>query len=951
MESSSVALTKPSQSAALQQHFLASEATQLERLVNLPASEDRAPQYRCMSTLAVAKEQFEAAVPAGTTTTQAMEGATYSRASAPKNAEQSRAAAAKRPRAPLKTISVMCSPPPAEQVAAKHLRGLERMRQLPKAGKCAGGSDSGNPSAVSQDGERDEEEPKSDLAAGAEKLPTVYGIFHPDRYLNGEDCIDYQGNFITRSKFERLGGSLMAKWHRSIRVVTTDEPLGSWLTRRGLPVLKGNPRNRRLVGKDEDECARPTVRRTGAGGKGTKGNTPTPADVNEAPERSGEWDLRDPPPSAAAPQAAVSEQAARGAWGAAARASRGPSPGLADTPQGRMGGGTGGASEANDSRSAGLVRGAAGGDVPAGAPQRAANDDVAWGHPGTGMAGMGSGAFCAEATAACPFKLQRCESAAASCSASARTSWLPGPDDAAVLPHGAMRWAAGGFSPGSPQASSEASLQPGGALLAAHTDCPPGGVQPFILPAHQPGGAGSAPFASAAGVRAAVTEGGLLTGGAAGAMAGAGGQQQQTQPEISDPDWLSWAWDEYSGGEGGVLAAGAVADRPYPPPKCWPEQQQAHAGTDELPYSSGRADADGRDRLILSVTSSRAFPSRPEAHQQRQPEGTVGGGPNQSHAQQQHLMDARSFLLKDQHEQRLALPAQRQLLSGGAAVGIGGWGSLSSPCEPRAGGGLAGFGAAHAPPHQLHPKHDMLLHTSSSSMGHHVLGPRGSTSSVTTGSSISGGTPNLPLHPVGEVASDRTGQLFGGGILASRAAHHNRIEATKQELLRAVRGGAGCGSLAAWGPPKFGAELSLAPAGPQSPQLQRKVAVNFEARVQQLMRCGGGGSGGFDAKSGWGLNGVASRQDAAGGRHGGACGGHGNSSYGNNTDGVRLQALRMLRTINEPQPPWPTAPGPVPQQPVQGNGAVEMSPKSHDVHAQGVLQGWGAPLAWNFQSM
>jgi hypothetical protein len=34
----------------------------------------------------------------------------------------------------------------------------------------------------------------------------------------------------------QLSGSLMAKWYRSIRVVTTDEPLGAWLARRGVAV-------------------------------------------------------------------------------------------------------------------------------------------------------------------------------------------------------------------------------------------------------------------------------------------------------------------------------------------------------------------------------------------------------------------------------------------------------------------------------------------------------------------------------------------------------------------------------------------------------------------------------------------------------------------------------------------------------------------------------------------
>ncbi len=31
----------------------------------------------------------------------------------------------------------------------------------------------------------------------------------------------------------------MAKWYRSIRVVGSNEPLGTWLTRHGLPVLTG----------------------------------------------------------------------------------------------------------------------------------------------------------------------------------------------------------------------------------------------------------------------------------------------------------------------------------------------------------------------------------------------------------------------------------------------------------------------------------------------------------------------------------------------------------------------------------------------------------------------------------------------------------------------------------------------------------------------------------------
>ncbi|GLI70537.1 hypothetical protein VaNZ11_015453 [Volvox africanus] len=155
--------------------------------------------------------------------------------------------AAKRLGAPLKAISVMCSPPPPEQLAAKRLRELDRSRQGAKSAKRSKGLSEGRSSTGSLEGGSDAGEPTEGVNGNTEapRQTTIYGVFHPDRYLNGEDCIDYQGNFITRSKFEKLGGSLMAKWYRSIRVVTTDEPLGAWLTRRGLPVLKGNPRNRR----------------------------------------------------------------------------------------------------------------------------------------------------------------------------------------------------------------------------------------------------------------------------------------------------------------------------------------------------------------------------------------------------------------------------------------------------------------------------------------------------------------------------------------------------------------------------------------------------------------------------------------------------------------------------------------------------------------------------------
>ncbi|GLI65411.1 hypothetical protein VaNZ11_008969 [Volvox africanus] len=74
---------------------------------------------------------------------------------------------------------------------------------------------------------------------------SVRGTFHPDLYMSSQECITFKGKRIGRSRFEKLGNSSMAKWHRSIRVIREDgelEPLGEWLTRHGLPVLKGKQR-------------------------------------------------------------------------------------------------------------------------------------------------------------------------------------------------------------------------------------------------------------------------------------------------------------------------------------------------------------------------------------------------------------------------------------------------------------------------------------------------------------------------------------------------------------------------------------------------------------------------------------------------------------------------------------------------------------------------------------
>nr|ALD82614.1 rlsC [Pandorina morum] len=70
----------------------------------------------------------------------------------------------------------------------------------------------------------------------------VCGLFDVGRYLEGRDCVLYGGRWLSRSHFEKLGGSKMAKWYRSIRVLPDLEPLGEWLERHKMPVTKGPAR-------------------------------------------------------------------------------------------------------------------------------------------------------------------------------------------------------------------------------------------------------------------------------------------------------------------------------------------------------------------------------------------------------------------------------------------------------------------------------------------------------------------------------------------------------------------------------------------------------------------------------------------------------------------------------------------------------------------------------------
>ncbi|GLI61004.1 hypothetical protein VaNZ11_003265 [Volvox africanus] len=78
---------------------------------------------------------------------------------------------------------------------------------------------------------------------GRRRRITVQGVFHADRYLANQDCIQYENKFISRSAFEKAGGSTTAKWHCSIKIAGTQSvTLGNWLNSKGLPVLKGGSR-------------------------------------------------------------------------------------------------------------------------------------------------------------------------------------------------------------------------------------------------------------------------------------------------------------------------------------------------------------------------------------------------------------------------------------------------------------------------------------------------------------------------------------------------------------------------------------------------------------------------------------------------------------------------------------------------------------------------------------
>nr|AIF73524.1 RlsB [Volvox ferrisii] len=111
----------------------------------------------------------------------------------------------------------------------------------------------------------------------------VSGVFDLNRYKTGRDCIFYGNRWMSRSHFEKVGGSKMAKWYRSIRVLPELEMLGDWLERHGLTVTRGPSRrsskrpaesDERVLGPSIEQVDSADVEGSSAGGEATTAGLP-----------------------------------------------------------------------------------------------------------------------------------------------------------------------------------------------------------------------------------------------------------------------------------------------------------------------------------------------------------------------------------------------------------------------------------------------------------------------------------------------------------------------------------------------------------------------------------------------------------------------------------------------------------------------------------------------------
>ncbi|GIL42234.1 hypothetical protein Vafri_275, partial [Volvox africanus] len=600
----------------------------------------------------------------------------------------------------------------------------------------------------------------------------------------------------------QLGGSLMAKWYRSIRVVTTDEPIGAWLTRRGLPVLKGNPRNRRpALAKDGHE--------NDNGGAAARGRGRKVASVSTA--RSGESSpARGGPADTAittgSPRASVAVDSGAAEVGAAPATSKvGPGPRAASPADGEDEAIVAAAPVAapGGSRSNGAAMALC---VSPGSRPHAAHSGALGIAPPGGTVCFGSlkpppAVAMAPPNAAARLDLHRRSPSSSSQVSSEQLqvsilSYATGPAAATSLP------AVGGGLEGpvtaaaalptrvsAPTASAVVvvgeppSADSGGGVIGAggsmrsvaSAPVPPMPQVPVFHDLAVRGRMGS-PFAGCTGSPLAPRSG------------------PYASPEHDDDDaWLSWAWSRYDEApeNGGLTAA---------PPQ--PSILADGSGTLRVPACDEIARAgSGQNLGQVLTTGSGSFEC------QLQYAGSAGSGGGGGAAAAANMSSDWPYRDPVAASLPSAFPGQHF--------------SFASSYDGKA---SYGGGQGSHPPYQHRPLQ--------------------ATPAELTGQLSGGKPPPLSQH-------------------SSKPL--NRIEMVKMELMRGARGNAthggavnaACGGalLPPEGSPGNGFQSSVPSAPPPShapvpqPQLRRNVTSSFEARVEQLMRSGKGG--GSACLGGW----------------------------------------------------------------------------------------------------
>ncbi|EFJ53056.1 RegA-like protein RlsK [Volvox carteri f. nagariensis] len=137
------------------------------------------------------------------------------------------------------------------------------------------------------------------------------GLFHPQLYLSGGNCIECGNEMMSRGKFERLAGTATAKWHVSIKVLPSGVTLGKWLQQHGLPILQGRPRKRPPLEHVEVAAENSEADGTDEDLSGSLTSVPSATHLNTAP--SPPADPEDPPGSNRAMQEFILQEKGQGA--------------------------------------------------------------------------------------------------------------------------------------------------------------------------------------------------------------------------------------------------------------------------------------------------------------------------------------------------------------------------------------------------------------------------------------------------------------------------------------------------------------------------------------------------------------------------------------------------------------------------------------------------------------